>query len=646
MTRILLIEAEPGERLILRSRLVDLGHTVTTAESGARGIVEARAGHYDLVLLGAELGDGADGAEVCRRMKAVPSIASTPVLIYTKQAGAGDVADRMYDAGCDAFVTKPQLASLDRLMRVHLRVKSRQDELREQNRLLEMENRRLAEQRQRSADIETSHQDSGSNALLIRELAAGRPDGVLIVDTGGSVRHADRGACELLGNQLLGQALGRLAPASGLEAFVRDARTAAREGFRFEVSARRDRAKRSLMASVVPVTLNDADASPLRVVLLLDLGRRRIAAEMLRAREPGIPRAQLGALLEAAHAMFRPDAITGDSPVTTRLRDEVVRAGTRSGPMLLCGERGSGKQLVGRIMHYAGTATGPILQLRCGSLMTDSLEAELFGYTKGAFPAAVADSPGLLLLAHDGTLLLTEISELDRKLQRRLVEVLDKGAIRRAGASRFEQVSTRIIATTTVDLDRLVAEGRFDAELLARLRTSVIQVPPLRQRMHDLPQLVEVMLGRFGRQGEVRSISPRANAALSSYDWPGNVAELEDCIEQACSRATDGVLDVRHLTRPLRDLTSDLPQHELIPLQRLARSSSLFASVTKGAGESGLNRREWAITDEDPISLEHYEMKALIRALDRCAGDKLKAARLLKVGKSTLYRKLKRFGIS
>jgi DNA-binding NtrC family response regulator len=639
--RILLIDGDPGERLILRSRLAEAGHEILVAESGAKGLAEARAGTADLVLLSTDLGGGVDGAEVCRRLKATPGLNRLPVVVYSHTPASTELADRMYDAGCEVFVGRAQLPHLDRIIEVQLRVRLQGDDISDQNRVLELEIRRLEEERQRAADLDVAATSGDAGSLVSRELAAGRPDGVLVADGEGIVRECDRGAVELLGARVLGMSLGKIAPGCGLEAFVRDARTAPREGFRFETSTRRDRSARSLMASVMPVTAGEGQR--LRVVLLLDLGKRSVATELARANESGIPRQQIGALVEAARVTYVPGAITGTCAVTVGLRAEVSELAPLASPVLLVGERGGGKEFVARIIHYSSLRTGPFLQLRCASLSPEVLEAELFG------PAgAETGRPGLLSLAQDGTLFLGEVSDLPLSVQAHLDQVLEEGVMRRPGSKKKERVDCRLIASAPQDLEVLVEKGEFHAGLAARLGTRRVQLTPLRERRGDITELASVFLERFGSGHGVTALSEEARWVMEEYAWPGNVAELEDCVEQACARAESGVIEVGHLTRPLRDHAAELPMAAVIPVTRGHRHADV-SSVPLGtqlptAPQPALS--PWMITDEDPISLDLYEKKALLRALDSTGGDKLAAARLLQVGKSTLYRKLKKFAIT
>ncbi|MEM7516411.1 MAG: response regulator [Planctomycetota bacterium] len=264
MSSILVIDDEPGSRLIVQSRLKDAGHRTSIADTGAKGLSEARAGAFDVLLVAAGLESGIDGGEVCRRLKAMPETQSTPVVLYCGRPVSADELTRGYEAGAEYYLSKTEMPVLDHIVRVLLAMKARQDDMAEQLRGLEGQTRRQQEERQRAAETELSESDQN---LIFRDLAAGHPDGILVVGSEGFVRQADRGACELLGNRLEGKNLGSLAPASGLEAFVRDARSDVREGFRFDLAGRKGRSPRSLTASVVPLVSPPGEQDPgLRVV--------------------------------------------------------------------------------------------------------------------------------------------------------------------------------------------------------------------------------------------------------------------------------------------------------------------------------------------------------------------------------------------
>jgi len=650
MSRLLILDADATSRAAITIRMNDCGHEALGAPSIQEGLQLSSGQPFEALLVCADPSRDPDGVETCRLAKTSPTLGGLPVVLYTDREVAPHFVDRAYEAGCDFFLGRQQVMSLERVLGVVLRIKGRLDGLSEENRALEAKNRDLEVERQRSEDIQTVSSDGGSDSLVLREISAARPDGVLLVDHKGLVLRGDRGARDLLGTDIEGRNLGSLVPSSGLEAFVRDARIEARDGFRFETPERKDRSQRSLMASVMPVT-QGAAADGERVLLLVDLGKRRVARELSKSNEPATTRYQLNTLLEAARIVFSPENIRGQSDAARRLRHSVIDACKGTGPVLLRGARGTGKEHLGRTLHYTAMCPGPLMQLRCTALTEESLENELFGYVAGAFPGALTDRPGMLALAREGTLFLTEVGDLPPGLQKKLSEAISSGEIRRRGSDASEPIAVRIIATTSSNLDKRVRSGRFLRELYSQLRQTAIDVPSLHERIYDLPNLVEQFLLRFASREVIQGIEPRALRTMMRYEWPGNGMELEDCIEQACARAQGPHIGVQHLTKPLRDLYARLPEEAfdedaLDALETLpGEAPSSLAQLLGSPFAIATTSRPWDITDADPISLDVYERKVLLRALDTCGGDRLAAARLLNVGKSTLYRKLKRFEI-
>ncbi len=661
MSRILLIDDELASRLVMHNRLKDLGHEVVVAENGATGLLEARETPFDLVLVDAGLSSGIGGLEVCRRLKQMPQTTSVPVVLIARQSGARDEAHKGFEAGCDAFVTKAELVVLDDILRALLRSKAVQDELTRQVRTFEEANRRLQEAQQRGGDLEGGLSEGGS----ARDLAAGRPDGLLLVDSEGIVRYADRGARDLFGAGLEGKNLGRLAPASGLEAFVRDARTEAREGFRFDLPARTGRGGRAVLAAVVPLIATPGSKDPeLRVVLVIDNTKRWLSTELLRLHDYVLPRREVGVLLDAARAAYGPAAIVGTTEAAARLRARVAEAARGSHPVLILGAPGSGKEHAARALHFSSDSGGPFLPVGCAGLSAENLESELFGHVKGAFEGALQDRPGLLQQGAHGTLYLSDVEQLPLPLQDKLVRVLREGRVARAGSERTEVSDVRVVASSTGELGERVQEGAFGPELFAMLAPFTIRVPALRERREDVAALAQHFLVRCAAGLPGLEVSDEALWAMEHHDWPGNVRELEACVRRACQQAAGvEVIEVAHLPPALIELAAKLPRTELLPSQPSARValssehagaarnevaelSSELAALRPGGAERPGQRAPWEIGPEDPPSLELYEMKALLHALERTGGDKLAAARLLKVGKSTLYRKLKRYGIA
>jgi DNA-binding NtrC family response regulator len=657
LNRILVVDDDSASRLVLKSRLGEQGYEVAIAESGARGLMESREGAFDTFLISADLSSGLPGWEVCRRIKGAPTTGMIPVLLFSHTVPAGEMLERGYEAGCTAFVAGTELPGLEHVLRLALKQRRQVIELSDEVHVLHEQVRRLQDDRHRPHERETGAREGEDHAGVLRELASGRPDGLMVVDAEGSVRLADRGATELLGMRLTGNHLGSLVPASGLEAFVRDARIEVREGFRFDLLPRKCRTPRSLSATVVPLVVQPGQHDPgLRVVLLYDAHKRKIAAEMLQVPGHVVPRQEMGSLREAARETFRPESLIGSSPVIASLRAAATHASQSGEPVLLAGDPGVGKERIARILHYCGSSTGLFVQVRCSALTPEDLDIEIFGHAKGAFPGAASERPGLVHMAQDGTLYLEEIGEMQASTQQRILRLLKEGAIQRHGSQRPERMNVRIVASSSRPLDALVQEGRFSKDLHQLFKPHALLVPSLAARPEDVAPLARHFVARFGSRSNVHEIAEDTLAILQQHTWPGNIAELEDCIEQSCARAQSGSLQVEDLPRPLRDSHREVPVRDIIPVKRpegpLAQGTHSPSMPvpephpgSSNAPPAERELRQWDITEDDPVSFDVYEKKVLLRALHAVSGDKLAAARLLNVGKSTLYRKLKRYGI-
>ncbi|MGA8024114.1 MAG: sigma-54 dependent transcriptional regulator [Candidatus Acidiferrales bacterium] len=279
-------------------------------------------------------------------------------------------------------------------------------------------------------------------------------------------------------------------------------------------------------------------------------------------------------------------------------------------PVLILGESGTGKELVARSVHFSGVRRNkPFIPVDCSSLVPTLIEAELFGYVKGAFTGAMHTKQGLMEIADNETLFLDEIGDLPFDMQAKLLRALQEKEVRPVGSTERVPLSARIIAATNRDLDAAVRQGTFRQDLFFRLNVVQIKIPPLRERKTDIPILVNSFLEKFSEaNGKTRTISEDAIARLMAYDWPGNVRELENAIERAVALGSGPLLHAGDLPTSLQYGTGDkLPQNdELLPLEELER-------------------------------------RAILRALREAGGDKLAAARMLGIGKTTLYRKLKQY---
>jgi two-component system response regulator HydG len=300
--------------------------------------------------------------------------------------------------------------------------------------------------------------------------------------------------------------------------------------------------------------------------------------------------------------------LIGESAPMRRLYELIGKVSQSTSPVLLLGETGAGKELVARAIHFTGLRRGKALvPVDCSALTPTLVESELFGHVKGAFTGAHLSKRGLLQAANGGTIFLDEIGELPMFLQAKLLRVLQEKEIRPVGSTERIPIDVRVIAATNRDLETGVRAGTFRQDLYFRLNVVQIRLPPLRERKLDIPLLVTYFLKNLSDPLQpVRAISDDALRRLMAYDWPGNVRQLENAIECAMALSSDSVL------------TAD----DLI-------SVPIGASLPHAPGSNEL------------IPLEEIERRAILHTLRETGGDKFAAARLLGIGKTTLYRKLK-----
>lgn len=631
MARVLIIDDDPGTQLLLQSRLRDIGHDVVTAPTGAMGVMEARNGGFDLFLVDVVLGAGIDGYEVCRRLKGMPHAHAVPVVLVSGILKGRDDLHRGYEAGCDAFLLKGDNTQLEDVVRAMLRVKSLQDDLQLQNRLLDDHNRRLQEERKRGAEMETVLSTRESTKAEPTEM----PVASMLVDGDGLVRAVDHGSRELFGPDLEGRNLGALAVGTGLEAFVRDARTERRMGFRLDVAVQRAAEPVRLTTAVQPIVprTGHPDTGLKIVSFYVRTGAGLDADALERCHEQ-----------ENFRQAFSAGRFCGRSEHAAGVRRSVSELASRGTPVRLRGESGSGRELLARVLHHQGQRRGQFHSIDCSSLSAESMELELFGGRLGDRDS----QPGLFERAGVGTVFLAEAALLPLAVQERLAEALEQGEIRRVGESRTRKLRARLIIGTSRDLAASAADGEFDSNLLRLLGVDVIQVPPLRERPEDAVQIAERALTHYGaRLGQV-TFTDDALRVIQEYDWPGNVRELENAIERACRGLEGDEIDVEHLPRRLRDVFEAMESVEgqvAVASEGIGSLGTHVMTPTVARRPQTEYGRQALAEVGEPISLETFEKQALLRALDETGGDKLAAARLLKIGKSTLYRKLKRYDI-
>jgi DNA-binding NtrC family response regulator len=309
-----------------------------------------------------------------------------------------------------------------------------------------------------------------------------------------------------------------------------------------------------------------------------------------------------------------PDPFLGTTPAVAALAAEAQLAVTAESPVLIQGETGSGKGVLARWIHDNGNrGEEAFVDINCAGLSRELLESELFGHVKGAFTGAVADKKGLLEVAHRGTLFLDEIGDMDSSLQPKFLKALEEKRFRRLGEVTERRVDVRLIAATNQDLAELVRDKRFRADLYYRVNTLVLRVPPLRERTADIPLLAGAILRRLTHEMGRPELELAADAveALVAYAWPGNVREMRNVLERGVLAANGRQLQRRHL-----------------------RFETPGGGTVIASGNEGPH-----------LTLEELERRHIERVLDHEKGHVVAAAERLGIPRSTLYQKLKAYGI-
>ncbi len=331
--------------------------------------------------------------------------------------------------------------------------------------------------------------------------------------------------------------------------------------------------------------------------------------------------------------------IISDSDAMQRIFSLINKVAKTNSTVLVLGESGTGKELVARAIHKTSGRSGKLVPVNCGAIPEEILESELFGHEKGAFTGAIASKVGRFQLADQGTIFLDEIGEMSPKLQVKLLRVLQERVVEPVGAARSVEVNVRVIAATNKDLREEVRQGRFREDLYYRLQVVPVELPALRDRGDDVALLSNYFLERVAEQNGMTplTISSEAMSALRSYTWPGNVRELENIMERLAILSDGPALQL-----------ADLPEYMVSGevLQRAQESEVQNSALTTAVAGS-----EFALTEIPESGLDFnalvdgFENTLILKALEKTAGNKKAAARLLKLNRTTLVEKIKKKGL-
>lgn len=337
-----------------------------------------------------------------------------------------------------------------------------------------------------------------------------------------------------------------------------------------------------------------------------------LEAMLRRVAEKRELRNQYRALKRRVEKLEGGSQLVGDAPGMQKVRKLIAKVAPTNSTVLILGETGTGKELVARSLHDQSLrAEKPFVAVNCGALPESLIESELFGHRKGSFTGADEHRVGLFEVAGGGTLFLDEIGELPKGMQAKLLRVLESGEIRRVGENNAFKIDVRVICATHRQLDQMVAADEFREDLMYRINTFEIHLPPLRERSEDIARLAQHLMMRFRPQAKPDDelLTPEVVEALAAHSWPGNVRELANVVEHATILCDEGPIHLEHLPRRFAN----------------AAARGTPAAPTRKFG---------------PISLREMEMLAIQEAIERHDGNKPAAAEELGVSLKTLYNKL------
>ncbi len=332
--------------------------------------------------------------------------------------------------------------------------------------------------------------------------------------------------------------------------------------------------------------------------------------------------------------------LVGTSGAIVEVRRLVERVAATESTVLVLGESGTGKELVARALHHGSSRSGgSFVVLHAGAIPEGLVESELFGHVRGAFTSAAEPRRGALELADKGTLFIDEIGEMPLAAQAKLLRVLESGTVRPVGGERELTVNVRFLAATNRNLHKMTLEGSFRTDLYYRLNVFHIEIPPLRDRLEDIPLLANHFqtTAPISRARDYR-IQPEALEALAAYRWPGNVRELFNVLERAVILSS-GTITLDHLPQEVLEAVQARGVSEVRPMQE---NGTPAPDATR---ESGGKASFSAKPSEQTLDLAAVERTHILRVLQMTGGNKVAAAKLLKMPRRTLYRRLKEYGI-
>lgn len=342
-------------------------------------------------------------------------------------------------------------------------------------------------------------------------------------------------------------------------------------------------------------------------------------------------------LREALDDRFGIKGLIGGSDAMRKVCERIEAAGRSQATVLITGESGTGKELVARAIHHKSVRREkPFVPVNCAALPENLIESELFGHEPGAFTGAAKEGLGLFRAANTGSIFLDEVADMPKDTQAKLLRVLQDHRVRPVGSTKEIPVDVRVIAATNWNVDKARAEGQLRDDLFFRLSVIRVHLPPLRERMEDVPLLAQHFLTKHGKSSErrIRKIAQEALNAMLAYGWPGNVRELESAIESAYALGNEETLQLQDLPAHIHSGADD------------AENSPALKNAETNEIQLGSPMNNAGVTPSANLSLNAVERDALVRAMQLSQGNKSKAAQMLGVSRKRLYRMLYEYGLA
>ncbi|AFM26205.1 sigma-54 dependent transcriptional regulator [Desulfomonile tiedjei] len=585
---ILVVDDEKRNRNLLQAMLKSLGYSSEVASNGTEALAMLDMS-FDLVLLDVMM-PGMDGFEVTRRIRSSQDCSDIPIVMVTVLTNKRDRLEAV-GAGANDFISKPvDKVELKVRMESLLKMKAAQDEIKRHRADLEV----IVEKR--TAALAESEE-------RLRAIFEAAQDCIFVQNSSLQYTHVNPAV-----ERLFGKPAADLVELTDEDLFGEEAGRHNREVAERVLRGETVEEERTRLVNGIPTTFLE-----IKVPIRNASGRINGLCGILRN------------ITDRKDVQTRLHRIVPDRPTSEAMRqtiDKALLVAETDSTVLLAGESGSGKDHLARFIHeHSKRADGPYFTINCAALARELAESELFGHEAGAFTGATRRKRGLLELAEGGTLLLNEIGELPLSLQAKLLTFLDTRTFSRVGGEKTIRVSARLIAATNRDLEKEISEGRFRADLFHRLNVYSVFVPPLRQRIEDIPILARKLMQeltsemQLDRTPEIDSVAMRK---LCRYSWPGNVRELRNVLERSLILSRGGQLKI--------DLVEDEAFHDEV------------------------SQTDWTWTATFPLRESLTNMandlkRSLIeQALEKCSGKRTEAARLLKISRDSLKRQMKTLG--